>query len=460
MRDFKGMHVLILGGARQGVALARFLSKLQAHVTLNDNQPDENFSDLTQELLGLGIQTCFGSHPLTLLEGCDLLCISGGVPLDLPIVQEAIRRRIPLSNDSQILLERLKTKTIGITGSAGKTTTTTMVGEIAKKACRNTQKAWIGGNIGTPLITYLDEIHSNDIVVLELSSFQLELMTLSPSIATITNITPNHLDRHGTMQAYTAAKARILAHQGSHDTAILNRENAEAWNLREMVHGRLITFGMKEPQGDLPGTFLRDHSLWIKDGQRQQELCPVHAVQLRGEHNMLNALAASAIAYAAGFPPDAIESGIHEVRGISHRLEFIRRWHGADWYNDSIATTPERTLAAIRSFHEPLILLLGGRDKHLPWEELAAEVHKRADHIILFGEAADLIYTALDAHEQHQFPYTLDKATSLSDAIQTAAGIVQEGDVVLLSPGGTSYDAFKDFEERGSLFKKLVEELQ
>ena len=453
------MHVLVLGSARQGVALARFLAKKKAIITINDHQHTETFSELMPVFSAEHIQTCFGSHPLELLDKCDLLCISGGVPLSLPIIQEAVKRRIPLSNDSQIFFEGCKAKVIGITGSAGKTTTTTMMGEITKKACRQGQKVWIGGNIGTPLIPFIEEIDSSDMVVLELSSFQLELMTISPSIAAITNITPNHLDRHGTMEAYTAAKARILDFQKSNDTAVLNRENAGSWNLRDKVQGTLWSFGLKEFNGDHPGTFLRDNALWLKNGEHEEAICPVSSVHLRGTHNLYNALAACAVANAAGFPIDAIKEGIEEVRGIAHRLEFVRCWHGADWYNDSIATTPERTLAAIHSFDEPLVLLLGGRDKHLPWGDLAAEVHQRADHIVLFGEAADLIYQALDSYEQHQFPYTLEKVGTLQEAIQAAAQLVQEGDVVLLSPGGTSYDAFKDFEERGALFKKIVEEL-
>lgn len=460
MREYRGMHVLVLGGARQGIALARFLSEQKALVTLNDNRPIEAFADLLNDFAEYHIQTHFGGHPLTLLEGCDLLCISGGVPLDLPIVQEAVKRGIPLSNDSQIFFEGLKAKAIGITGSAGKTTTTTMVGEIAKKACGKDQKAWIGGNIGIPLIPFINEIQSDDIVVLELSSFQLELMTISPAIAAITNITPNHLDRHGTMQAYTAAKAHILTYQKLTDAAILNREDPGAWNLHSTVQGKLISFGLNETKGDLPGTFLRGNSLWIKDGDFEQEICSTDSIHLRGEHNLINALAACATAWAASFSVEAMQAGIAEVRGIPHRLEFVRSWHGADWYNDSIATAPERTLAAIRSFHEPLVLLLGGRDKRLPWMDLAAQVHKRVDHIILFGEAADLIYTALDAYEQHNFPYTLEKVSTLSEAVQVAAHTVQAGDVVLLSPGGTSYDAFKDFEERGELFKKIVGALE
>jgi UDP-N-acetylmuramoylalanine--D-glutamate ligase len=182
-------------------------------------------------------------------------------------------------------------------------------------------------------------------------------------------------------------------------------------------------------------------------------------VHLRGKHNLLNALAACAIAIAAEMPFDAIQSGIEKVQGIPHRLEFVRSWHGADWYNDSIATTPERTLAAIHSFEGPLVLLLGGRDKKLPWGDLAAEAHQRVDHVFLFGEAADLIETAFSHYENGELPYSLEKCGSLENAIHAAAKVVKENDIVLLSPGGTSYDAFKDFEERGNLFKRIVESL-
>ncbi len=451
--------MLILGAARQGTALARFLAENQADVTLNDARPEQQFSNSIQELSGLHINTVFGNHPFTLLDTCDLVCISGGVPLDLPIIKEAQKRGIPLTNDSQIFFEGLQTKSIGITGSAGKTTTTTLVGEIAKQGCIQGQHAWIGGNIGTPLITYLHEIQPNDWVVLELSSFQLELMTISPTIAAVTNITPNHLDRHGTMQAYTEAKAHILAYQKADDYAILNREDQGSWGLNPMVQGNLLTFGLGQPHENLDGTFIRDNILCLKQEQHIKEICPARAVHLRGEHNLLNALAACAIAVAAGISFDAIRSGIEKVHGIPHRLEFVRHWHGADWYNDSIATTPERTLAAIHAFEGRLILLLGGRDKKLPWQGLAAEAHNRADHIFLFGEAADLIENALSNYEHGDYPYSLEKYTTMQDAIHAATQVVQEDDIVLFSPGGTSYDAFKDFEERGELFKQIVESL-
>ncbi len=457
MKDFRGKKVLVIGAARQGIALVHFLSTQGASVTLNDGKPLEQMAEIATQMAQLHVQTCFGEHPLSLLENCDLVCVSGGVPLTLPIILEAQKRAIPLSNDSQIFFERLRARSIGITGSAGKTTATTLVGEIARQTCHSGQKAWVGGNIGTPLINDLDAIQPTDIVILELSSFQLELMTISPAIAAITNITPNHLDRHGSMQAYAQAKAHILDYQTAENIAVLNRENAGAWDLHTSVHGKLISFGIQALGSSSIGTFLQDDHLCINDHGQIQQLCSMDCIHLAGAHNIMNALAASAIAFAAGFPPEAIQAGIDRVKGIPHRLEFVRRWHGADWYNDSIATAPERTMAAIHAFDQPLVLLLGGRDKKLPWTELAAEMHQRARHIVLFGEAADMIEKTLIDYEHGQFPYMLEKHLSMSEAVRAAAKIVKEGDVVLLSPGCTSYDAYKDFEERGDLFKKIVE---
>src|SRR5512145_616932 len=228
--DWTGTRVLILGAARQGLALARWLSLHGARVTLSDVRSEDDLRIARQSLAEYPIRWALGGHPLELLDSTDVLCPSGGVPLTLPIVAEAVKRGIPLSNDSQIFMEVVPCKTIGITGSAGKTTTTTLVGRMAKNAYGD--KAYVGGNIGDPLINYVDNMKADDVAVLELSSFQLDQMTISPTIAAILNITPNHLDRHGTMDAYAAAKARILDFQGKDDIAILGRDDKGAWSLR------------------------------------------------------------------------------------------------------------------------------------------------------------------------------------------------------------------------------------
>ena len=459
MSDWKGKHLVVLGAARQGLALAKYLVQHGTQVTITDQKDKSDLLREMEELQGSGIEWALGGHPLDLLDQADGVAPSGGVPLEIPFVREALEREIPLTNDSQIFLELAPCPVIGITGSAGKTTTTLLVGEMVTHAYGQ-ERSWVGGNIGNPLISDVDQMRANHLAVLELSSFQLEIMDISPAVACILNITPNHLDRHGTMEAYTRAKAHILDFQERTDTAILNRDDPGSWALRDRVQGRLISFGREKPGKGVEGTYLDQE--WIKfwDGDQAQELVPLSSIHLRGEHNQLNALAACAIASAAGLPIESIRQGAGALTGVEHRLEFIRSWGGANWFNDSIATAPERSIAAIRSFQEPLVLLAGGRDKDLPWEEFAHLVLDRVRAVVCFGEAADLIEGALqEALEHGQSLPPLRKCQGLHEAVQAAAELIEEGDVVLLSPGGTSFDEFVDFAERGEMFRKWVQEL-
>ena len=456
-KNWNGKRVLILGAARQGLALARWLALHGAHVMLSDMRSADELRLVRESLAEVQIDWALGGHPLELLDSTDVLCLSGGIPLTLPIVAAAVARGIPLSNDSQIFMEVVPCKTIGITGSAGKTTTTTLVGRMAKNAYGD--RAFIGGNIGDPLLNYVDEMKPADIAILELSSFQLEQMTISPNVAAILNITPNHLDRHGTMEAYTAAKARILAFQSKADTAILGRDDHGAWNLRDKVQGKLLTFSMHDLDEGMNGTYLHEGLLNLRDGNAYLPLMLREKILLRGEHNVANVLAAFAIGHAAGFPLDAMLEAIEDFHGVAHRLEFVRELHGARWYNDSMASAPERTLAAIRAFDEPIVLMLGGRDKDLPWEELMQLVSERVDHVVLFGEAAEKIQKTVDSLGLGQMRCTLSRVNGLHEAVIKAAEVAEAGDVVLLSPGGTSFDEFKDFADRGERFRTWVQEL-
>lgn len=457
MKDWNGKRVVILGAARQGIALARWLNQHGATVILSDKRPEGELASAREVLSGLPIQWALGGHPLGLLDHTDLLCISGGVPTDLPIVKEAIKRGIPLSNDTQIFMEAAPCKTVGITGSAGKTTTSALLGNMAKDAYG--EKAFVGGNIGDPLINYVDDMQPDDLAILEISSFQLEQMSISPNVAAILNITPNHLDRHGTMEAYTAAKARILEFQSGTDIAVLGRDDAGAWSLHDKVKGKLNSFGFSKIADDSEGTYYEEGILYLYDHRVDIPLLRRDQIQLRGDHNVMNVLAAFAIGHAAKFQLDVMLTAAEEFRGVPHRLEFVRELHGACWYNDSIATTPERTTAAIHSFQEPIVLLLGGRDKDLPWEDLATLIHQRVDHVILFGEAAKKIEKTVTANGSGKRLFTLDRVKHLHEAIFKAAEVAESGDVVLLSPGGTSFDEFKDFEERGEKFRLWVQEL-
>ncbi|MCH8341730.1 MAG: UDP-N-acetylmuramoyl-L-alanine--D-glutamate ligase [Chloroflexi bacterium] len=452
MENWEGVRVVVLGLARQGKALARYLTEHGAEVIASDLKREDELP--LDELSDLEIQFELGDHPQRLLEQADLLCLSGGIPADLPLAQQARLQGIRVANDSQLFLENSLAPVIGITGSAGKTTTTELLGRMGRAAVEGSKRSvWVGGNIGRPLIADLDQIKQDDLVVMELSSFQLELMTASPKTAAVLNLTPNHLDRHHTLEAYTAAKANILNFQLEGDTAVLSREDPAAWGLRNYVQGRLLSFGVRPFDGE--GTYVERGQVRLILGGEEVRLFPVEAISLRGPHNLQNVLAASALAGAAGIEPEAMLAGVEGFTGVEHRLEFVRTVGGADWYNDSIATAPERTVAAIRSFGEPVVLLAGGRDKDLDWGELITLISLRVDHLVLFGESGPMIEGLLHSSSGGR-PYTQTMADGLEQAVRAAAEVADEGDVVLLAPGGTSYDEFIDFAARGARFKELV----
>ncbi len=451
MIDLNDKHVIILGFARQGQALARWLPTQGARVTVTDGK--------TADVLGVnpddypGVTFVLGEHPLDLLDDADLLCVSGGVPLTIPFVAAAVERGVPLSNDAQLFLGRCPAPVIGITGSAGKTTTTALTGQILERAGF---KTWVGGNIGNVLLDVLDQIAPEDRVVMELSSFQLDLMTVSPPIAGVLNVTPNHLDRHSTMEAYTAAKANIIRHGGETDIAVLGYDDSGSYSLRDDAPGEVVWFSAESMVSD--GAFLMGGRLMLvgtaNSSGSAQVICERGDVPLRGEHNLRNVLAACALAGCAGATPDAMAAAIQAFEGVPHRLETVRELDGVTYVNDSIATAPERVLAALRSYDEPLVLLLGGADKKLPWEDMLALAVRKSRAIVAFGgSAADVVERVasnLDASNH------ITRVKTLDEAVAIAQGAAQAGDVVLLSPGGTSYDAYPDFAARGVHFRELV----
>lgn len=457
MTNWTDKNILILGAARQGLSLARYLTKHGAKVTINDKKMPHELQEEQDSLKDINVEWMLGAHFSSLLKGKDLVCLSGGIPLDLPLVRDAQRRKIPLSNDTQIFLEAVPCRTIGITGSAGKTTTTTLVGRMAKEAFRKTEnKVWVGGNIGDPLLNYVDEMKEDDLAILEISSFQLDQMSVSPHIAALLNVTPNHLDRHGTMKAYAAAKARLLQNQKAEDIAIIGRDDEGALAMKNFSPGKLFTFGSKPLVEGESGTYPLNDYIYFRDDRMDIPLIPTESIHLRGKHNLLNVLAAATIGFVAKFPSKAMDAALKDFYGVEHRLELVREWKGAAWYNDSIATAPERAMAAVRSFDEPIVLILGGRDKKLPWGKLAELIRQRVDHVVLFGEAAQKIAAAMGGSRVGERPYTISHCIGLKDAVKAAAKVVEEGDVILFSPGGTSFDAFKDFAERGESFRELV----
>ncbi len=511
--QFVNKKVVILGLARQGVALARFFARAGAETVVSDAAPATALEAEVAQLADLPVTLALGGHPDALLDDCALLCLSGGVPPQLPLVQQAVARGIPLSNDSLLTFQLIHASQLGpliaITGSSGKTTTTTLVGQMLTASGKEVH---VGGNIGTPLIDRVETIQPGDCIVLELSSFQLELFDpalalgtlheLGPDVAAILNITPNHLDRHANMAAYAMAKFNLLRHLRMDGQVVLSADDPVTarlgsakwgqspptvpgpWGLNNVIatvqttvdeaRARLIPFSR---HNTLPyGAWVADDTLYYNG----EIVCRRDEVRLRGEHNISNILAAAAIAGAAGATAAAMGEVARSFAGVPHRLEVVSQAKGVTWLNDSIATSPERTLAALRCFpagEQTLILLAGGKDKNLPWDELADEVLSRVDYLIGFGSAGPLLMDKVRERAQHMLRHAPNSALvqRLDEAVALAARVAessvdksmdgqqavaeraaQKPAVVLLSPGGTSYDAYRDFEARGEHFRTLV----
>ena len=477
--QLSGLKVAILGAAREGTALAGALARWGAQVTLCDSKPAEALSRHLEGLESLPIHFSLGAVACS-LDDVDVLFLSPGVPPTAPMVREARQRGLPLSSEPRLFLQLCEAPVIGITGSSGKTTTTTLVGRMLAADVRNT---WVGGNIGIPLIGRLVDESAPEMVVMELSSFQLELFSpdyqgeaidsrrsqasrvisiegWSPHVAAVTNITPNHLDRHPSMDAYVHAKTHVLAFQESGDWAVLNADDPISAGLSAQVRGNLLQFSL-EKAVDV-GAFLSGENLTVRDGSRERDVCATSQVSLRGRHNLANIVTALCCASAVGADLEAMRDVATSFRGVAHRLEGTRVWHGVSFINDSIATSPERAVAALQSFAEPVVLLAGGRDKHLPWDEWARVVKARVRIVVAFGEASPIIERALADTSpigSESSGTELILVPDLDHAVATAATVARPGDVVLLSPGGTSFDAFEDFEARGHRFATLVAEL-
>ncbi|MGQ9501586.1 MAG: UDP-N-acetylmuramoyl-L-alanine--D-glutamate ligase [Anaerolineae bacterium] len=491
MRDHR---VVVVGLAREGEALTRFLASHKCHVVATDLRPPEAFGERLNALVEAGVQLVLGDHPFSLLDEVEIVFVSPGVPFDAPLLNEARRRGLPLSTETRLFCALCVAPIIGITGSSGKTTTTALVGEMLRIDGHN---VWVGGNIGQPLLEKVGQIQATEYVTMELSSFQLEyyhpsanahvrdvhpiwlplLCGWSPRVGAILNITPNHLDRHLSMEAYTHAKRAVVAYRKPKDIAVLSYDNPTTKVIGENLPGDVRWFS-RHTQVPVGAYLARDeHEPTVRvrrsrsvdcTATEEYTVCRVDEIRLRGEHNVDNVLAACAIADALGVSSEAMYQVCTTFSGVSHRLEWVADIAGVHYYNDSIATTPERLAAALRSFQEPIVLLAGGRDKHLPWEETARLMLKRARHIILFGEAAGLIYEELSRARTIIAPVEwapdpwpiIHRTATLDEAVELATSVAQVGDIVLLSPGCASFDAFTDFAERGARFRELVEQLQ
>ncbi len=461
-----GKKIVIFGFGRQGQALARWLPTVGAEVVVTDQRSARELGIRRSRFPGARFY--LGGHPDEVLIGARFICASGGIPLDLPVLKLARERNIPFTNDAQLFMERCPAPVIGITGSAGKTTTTTLVARMLEAAG---YRVWLGGNIGKPLIEDLPQIKSDDLVVMELSSFQLELMTSSPQVAAVLNLTPNHLDRHGTLENYATAKANILRFQRLTDVAVLGWDDPGSKAMEQLVVGDIAAFSRYDM---VPaGAFMLGNRLVVA-GSASYDMSPHVVCQrddilLRGDHNVSNVLAACAITGSVGLAvkrpgvmPETMRAAVRDFRAVEHRLEPVRYVAGVTWVNDSIATAPERLLAALNSYQEPLILLIGGADKDLPWESAVQLASQKARHIVIFGKDGDKqvatkVMTLLDLLRVDS--NRISRVENLEAAVHRASQLAEAGDVVLFSPGGTSYDAYADFAARGQHFRQLVSAL-
>ena len=453
-QDFRGKRVTVVGLGIEGVDLARYLVGKGALVTVSDSRPAERLTPRLQDLDGLPVSLSLGRNDPADTITADHVFVSQGVPLDIPALSAARDRGVPLDSMMRLFLDLCPGPVVGITGSSGKTTVTSLVGAIFAAAGKDHV---VGGNIGVELLSLLDDIGPETWVVLEISHTQLELTAKSPHVACVLNVTPNHLDRYS-WESYVDLKRNVLRYQTKDDVAVLGYDNEVSRSLAAGAAGKIVFFS---DGADLPGpaALLRDDTIIWRDRVKDTPVLSVDDIPLRGRHNVANVLAATAVASACGIPADAIATAVRGFKAVPHRLEFVAEVDGVAYYNDSIATTPERTLAGVRSFREPLVLLLGGREKHLPLDEMFREVCGRCRALVFFGEARETLVAAAkaacDAFDQNKRP-DLHVVDTLDDAVPVAQATARHGDVVLLSPACTSFDAYDNFEERGEHFRRLV----
>lgn len=455
---WNGREVAVIGLGLSNTALIRYLVRQGARVTGCDRLTAERLGPRYEQLRALGIRFQLGEGYLDDLDRFHMLFVTPGMRKDLPELVAARKKGVRISSETELFLSLCRARTIGITGSSGKTTTTTLVGEILAAAGYDVV---VGGNIGRPLIDEVDRLHEGQWVVLELSSFQLETVTRSPNIAVVTNIAPNHLDVHGNMSAYVKAKKRIYRFQEPNDWLVLNHEDAWADEMELEAPGNVRRFS--RAGSVVQGAFVDGERIVLaRSAQRRrtlEQVCSVRDIRLLGEHNVENVLAAVTVADLCGVRLSTVRDVVSSFTGVRHRLELVREAMGVKYYNDSIATTPERAAAGIRAFSQPVILIAGGYDKGLGFEELAVAICEGpVKAVITMGDTAESIAEAIRACGRGRQPQ-VERAPDFDAAVRRAHALAAAGDVVLLSPGCASYGMFRNFEERGERFQQLVLEL-
>jgi len=448
MLELKGKKVLVVGLGKSGMAAALFLRRRGAQVTVSDVRSAEALAHEIPALLEEGIMVETGGHGLLTFRRQDLIVVSPGVPVDTPVLAQVRSFGLPIIGELELAARFLKGKTLAVTGSNGKTTTTTLLGEILQAAGLHTL---VGGNIGVPVVSLIDASTDATWSVLEVSSFQLETtFEFHPAIAVILNITPDHLDRHGSFENYIRAKERIFAVQNDTDCLVLNADNAPAEAAAARAKSKVYWFSVEHPVAQ---------GAWLADGQlvyraapdaEIEVVMPLKGIPLKGAHNVENVLAAVVSARLAGASAEVVRKAIEGFRAVEHRLEYVATHNGVEYYNDSKATNVDATAKAVASFPAGIHLILGGKDKNSDYTQLSDLLRERVSAVYTIGAAAPII----ESHLRGVVP--IRSCETIAQAVSAAARAARPGEVVLLAPACASFDQFESYEHRGRVFKELV----
>ncbi|KXG78482.1 UDP-N-acetylmuramoylalanine--D-glutamate ligase [Fervidicola ferrireducens] len=446
--ELRGKKVLVVGLARSGVAAAIELSGMGAKVIANDIRQKEEMKEVVDKLSPRGIELFFGGHPLALLEGTDLVVISPGVPSDIPLIEEARKRGILVVSELELGYWYTKAPIIAVTGTNGKTTTTTLIGEILKNDGKNIS---VAGNIGTPLIQEADKNGQKDYIVVEVSSFQLEnILYFKPKVSVILNITEDHLNRHKTFENYIEAKARILENQDENDFAVLNYDDPVVAGLAKRARSRVVFFSRKQELAK--GVFVKNGVIVIRENGFIYPILEAKDLGIKGAHNLENALAAVAVAWITETNLNNLAETLKDFKGVEHRLEYVDTIDGVKFINDSKGTNPDAALKALEAVEGPVILIAGGYDKKVDFRPFVRAFFGKVKKVVLIGATADQI----EKTAKEEGFYEVEKASSMHEAVKIAKKSAEPGDTVLLSPACASWDMFSNFEERGRAFKEAV----
>lgn len=443
--DLQGKKVVVIGMGKTGIASAQFLGGRGARVVVTDeksaDQWPEDFATINGELW-----LTLGDYTPSVVTDADLIIPSPGVPPHNALLKEALRRNIPILSEIELAHRFIQVPIIAVTGTNGKTTTTTLLGEIMNAAGKRT---WVGGNIGNPLIAFAQGRFPADYVVAEISSFQLQwIQTFRPHVAVLLNITRDHTDYHGSFSDYVSVKSRIFANQTENDFAVIDAEDGQRTEITTRIQSRIIRFSSRDVLQE--GACVQDENIVLNLPELKTETYPLSMINLPGAHNRENVMAAVAAARLCGCSREIIVSAVQSFRGLPHRIEFVTEKNSVKFYDDSKGTNVGSVQRALETFSQPIILLMGGRDKEGDFESLKSLLTQKAKKIILFGEARDRIESLIGRD------VPLMKEAKMKDAVLRAYREAQPGDVVLLSPGCASFDEFANYKERGNFFKEIV----